>query len=196
MPCARSFVGQAMTPIAKDWLELPPALCAPTKSGLRDISRTHESTSREPLKRWVGTMRSCCCEISDLNPTASTTWRRSSDEFTLAIFPGSSSWNFKTRTTRRCLREASSSSRNNDGGNSELSEQCLKPAWSWRGGRGGARMHDDKRRSQAGRHNDHKLLVGNIQDTTGNSSGVSFCHQFERWLLIPSSQGAPPLTRG
>ena len=43
---------------------------------------------REYLNRWAGTTKSCCCEISDLNPTASTTWRRSLDEFTLAIFPG------------------------------------------------------------------------------------------------------------
>src|SRR5207245_2310601 len=43
---------------------------------------------REYLNRWAGTTKSCCCEISDLNPTASTTWRRSLDAFTLAICPG------------------------------------------------------------------------------------------------------------
>ena len=56
-------------------------------------------------------------------------------------------------------------------------------------------MHDDKRRAQAGRHYGHKLLIGSIQDTTGNSPGVSFCHQFEGWVMIPSSQGAPPPDR-
>jgi hypothetical protein len=55
-------------------------------------------------------------------------------------------------------------------------------------------MHDDKMRAQAGRHYGHKLLIGSIQDTTGNSPGVSFCHQFEAWVLILSSQGAPPVT--
>jgi hypothetical protein len=109
--------------------------------------------------------------------------------------PGSSCWNFETRTTRRCLREASSNSRKNDGGNSELSEQRLEAAWSRRGGRGWARTHDDKKRAQAGRHYGHKLLIGSIQDTTGNSPGVSFCHQFEGWVMIPSSQGAPPPDR-
>jgi hypothetical protein len=56
-------------------------------------------------------------------------------------------------------------------------------------------MHDDKMRAQAGRHYGHKLLIGSIQDTTGNSPGVSFCHQFEGWVMIPSSQGAPPPDR-
>ena len=69
-------------------------------------------------------------------------------------------WNFETRTTRRCLREASSSSRKNDGGNSELSEQRLEAAWSRRGGRGWARMHDDKMRAQAGRHYVTSCLLG------------------------------------
>src|SRR5260370_28119136 len=45
-------------------------------------------------------------------------------------------------------------------------------------------------RAQAGRHYGHKL-----QDTTGNSPEVSFCHQFEGWVMIPSSQGAPPPDR-
>ena len=56
-------------------------------------------------------------------------------------------------------------------------------------------MHDDKMRAQAGRHYGHKLLIGSIQDTTGNSPGVSFCHRFEGWVMIPSSQGAPPPDR-
>ena len=52
-------------------------------------------------------------------------------------------WNFETRTTRRCLREASPSSRKDDGGDSELFERRLEAAWSRRGSRGWARMHDD-----------------------------------------------------
>ena len=71
----------------------------------------------------------------------------------------------------------------------------LKPHGVGVGGRGWARMHDDKMRAQAGRHYGHKLLIGSIQDTTGNSPGVSFCHQFEGWVMIPSSQGAPPPDR-
>jgi hypothetical protein len=55
-------------------------------------------------------------------------------------------------------------------------------------------MYDDEGRAQAGRDDGDKLLVGNIQDTNGNSPGVSFCHQFEAWVLILSSQGAPPVT--
>jgi len=66
----------------------------------------------------------------------------------------------------------------------------LKPHGVGVGGRGWARMHDDKMRAQAGRHYGHKL-----QDTTGNSPEVSFCHQFEGWVMIPSSQGAPPPDR-
>ena len=55
-------------------------------------------------------------------------------------------------------------------------------------------MYDDKRRTQAGRYDVDKLLAGVIQDTTGNSPGVSFCHQFEGQVLIPSSRIAPPVT--
>jgi hypothetical protein len=55
-------------------------------------------------------------------------------------------------------------------------------------------MYDDEGRAQAGRDDGDKLLVGNIQDTSGNSPGVSFCHQFEAWVLMLSSQGAPPVT--
>ena len=55
-------------------------------------------------------------------------------------------------------------------------------------------MYDDEGRAQAGRDDGDKLLVGNIQDTSGNSPGVSFCHQFEAGVLILSSQGAPPVT--
>ena len=55
-------------------------------------------------------------------------------------------------------------------------------------------MYDDEGRAQAGRDHGDKLLVGNIQDTSGNSPGVSFCHQFEARVLMLSSQGAPPVT--
>jgi hypothetical protein len=37
-------------------------------------------------------------------------------------------------------------------------------------------------------------LLGNFQDTSGNSLGVSFCHQFEGQVLIPSARVAPPVT--
>ena len=47
MPCARSFAGRAMTRIAKDRPQHPLAWCAPTRSGLRGISRI----PREYLKR-------------------------------------------------------------------------------------------------------------------------------------------------
>src|SRR6476661_323515 len=101
--------------------------------------------------------------------------------------PGSSCRNFKTCTPRRGLRKASSSSGKNDRRNSELSEQRFEAAWSRRGGRSCASMHDDKRGAQARSDDGHKLLVGNIQDTTGNSPGVSFRHQFEPQVLISSN---------
>jgi hypothetical protein len=37
-------------------------------------------------------------------------------------------------------------------------------------------------------------LLGTFRTQSGNSPGVSFCHQFEAWVLILSSQGAPPVT--
>src|SRR6476620_10654870 len=55
------------------------------------------------------------------------------------------------------------------------------------GGRSCASMHDHKRGAQARRDDGHKLLVGNIQDTTGNSPGISFGHQFEPQVLISSN---------
>jgi hypothetical protein len=56
-------------------------------------------------------------------------------------------------------------------------------------------MYDDEGRAQAGRDHGDKLLVGNIQDTSGNSPGVSFCHQFEAWVLMLSSQARHPCDR-
>ena len=68
----------------------------------------------------------------------------------------------------------------------------LKPHGVRGGGRSWARMYDDEGRAQAGRDDGDKLLVGNIQDTSGNSPGVSFCHQFEAWVLILPSQARHP----
>jgi hypothetical protein len=57
-------------------------------------------------------------------------------------------------------------------------------------------MHDNKGRTQAGRYDVDKLLAGVIQDTTGNTPGVSICHQFEGWVLILFVAPSLPMSSG